>query len=171
MQETLDIAEPESKSLSPLWIIWVPRHVIRHYEVLIADFFKYFEHFQKVEIALVRIDLLEIVAAALYVAQVHIEDLLPIAQVPEHGKDFGRGVEEHLSYSTDTEVEPVIRALDQFDELLYPVNSSQDTAHAPVSSRRHTRIMLMARHPNTVLGGNRDHALEEMVNPLPKQIC
>src|SRR5207248_9652607 len=71
-----------------------------------------------VHVALIGVDLPEVVAAAPDVAEVDVDDLPAGAEPPDHVEDLFPGPLQQLTDGPLAEVEPVVRALPDPDEPL-----------------------------------------------------
>src|SRR5581483_6252735 len=127
LNQATDIAELEGEILAAAMLL-IARHargMIGHQEILIADFAIDFQRLDEIHIALVRKHLGdEIVAAAADIAEMDIEDLLAAAEPADHIADLVIGMIEALGYGALAEVQPVIGAFVQGDELLEATNGA-----------------------------------------------
>ena len=142
--------------------------MVGHQQIGITDLYINLECFDEVDITLVGVDLLEIIAVAPDIPEVHIEDLLPRAEIPDHLVNFLPGIVKHFRDCALAKVQTMIGALLDGDESLQPIHGAQHADQSLVAFGRHARIVGMARHPNLVLIGNGNHSLEEIGDSLPE---
>lgn len=96
--------------------------MVGHEHVLVADFLVGLDGFDHVDVTLVGVDLDEVVAVAADVAEVDVEDLVAGAEVADDVVDLGSGVGEHLGDGSLAEVEAVVGAFFDSDEVLKTVD-------------------------------------------------
>ena len=68
-----------------------------------------------------------------YIPEVHIEDLPPRAEIPDHLANFLPGVVKHLRDCALAKVQPMIGALRDGDESLQPIHGTQHADHSLVA--------------------------------------
>src|SRR5262249_54507976 len=125
----------------------------------------------EVDIALIRVDLLEIIAMAANVAEVHIEDLFPRAEVTDHVVNLLARILEHFGNSALAKIEAVIRAFFDGDKFLQPFRSAEYGVDAlKTFHRRHAGIVRVASHSDLVFVGHWNDPLEKIGDALPVNI-
>ena len=90
LNQRLDVAVAERERLILPRVVLVPRHVVGHHHVRIADLLQRPHHVEHVHVAFVREHLLEVVATAADVAEVDVEDLPARPEVADHVVNLGR---------------------------------------------------------------------------------
>src|SRR5947207_215166 len=83
--------------------------MVRHQQVRIAHFLVDLNRLDKIDVALVRIDLHKIVTMSADVSEVNIENLLPRAEVADHIIDLLAGIGQHFRDATLAEVQAIVR--------------------------------------------------------------
>src|SRR5206468_2730062 len=115
--------------------------------------------------------LLEPQEAAADVAEMYVEDFPARAKVADDVVDLLSRLLEHLADGALAEVQPVIPARRNGDEALQAFNAAQYGLDASKTlATRHARILRVARHPDLVFLGHRNHALEEVRDALPVRV-
>lgn len=99
--------------------------MVGHHQIGIIHLFKNLECFDEVDIDLVRVELLKIIAVAADVPEVHVEDLIPHTEIPDHVVNFLAGIIQHFWDRTLAEIQPVMRALFDRAEPLQRVRGAQ----------------------------------------------
>ena len=96
------------------------------------------------------------------VPEVDHEQLVALAEIADDVGDFLRWIVKHFGHRADAEIEAVVRTGGDFDEPLEALDGSQHAFDSLVALLGHARIMRMAGHPDFVVGGDRDHALQKV---------
>src|SRR5690349_21841541 len=99
--------------------------MVGHQQVRISDFTIDTNRLHEIDVTLVRINFLKVVPVAPDVPEVHVEDLLPRTEIPDHIINLAAGICEHLRHCSLAEVQTMIRAFADRDEALQPVDSSE----------------------------------------------
>src|SRR5207237_6486958 len=104
--------------------------------------------------------------AAADVAKVDVEDFLPRPEVADGVEDLLRRILQAFRNRALAEIEAVIGARADLDELLQPLDAAEDAADAAETVGQ-TRVVRMAGDPDLVLLGDRDDAVEEIGDARP----
>src|SRR5262249_8782956 len=111
---------------------------------------------------------LEIQEAAVDVAEVDVEDLAAAAEITDHVVDLLAGFFEHLGNGALAEIQTVIFAGDDVEELLEAIRAAQNAVNASEAFvARHAGVVRMARHADLVFLSYRDYAFQEIGDALP----
>lgn len=81
LNKTLDIPVPERKSLSPVYVVRVARHVIGHDHIGIVDLLEGHHDSQHVHVAFIGEDLLEVVSSTTNISEMNVENFLSRTKV------------------------------------------------------------------------------------------
>src|SRR6185312_3030397 len=136
----------------------------------IADLFIHAESFDEIDVAFIGIGLDEVVAMAPDVAEVDIENLLARSEVADHVIDFLAGIGQHFGDGPLAEVQSVIFAFANRDELLQAIHRAEYGVDALIAFGRHTRIVRVAGHADLILVSDRDDAVQKVSNAFPVTI-
>ena len=139
--------------------------VLNH--VLVADFLEGGHRFRGVEGTLIDRHLGELEPVAKDIAEVHIEDFLARAEVPDHVVEFLARIHQHLGNRSDAEVEPVIRAFLDRHKLLQAFNRGKHRVHTLIAFGRSGGVVRVACHTNLVLGCDWNDPLEKIGDAFP----
>ena len=120
------------------------RHVVRHQHVGITDLVQRASNRQHVEVAIVGIRLAKVVAMALDVAEVDVENLAALAEVAHDLADLTARVLQHFGHGADAEIQSVVGAFLDRDKSLQAIDRAQDIRDALKSRRRRAGIVRMA---------------------------
>src|SRR4051812_28173314 len=96
LYERANIAITVGERLKARGIVRRLWHVVGHQQVRIADFLVDLYRLDKVDIALVRIDLHKIVTMPANVPEMNVEDLLPRAEIADHIINFLTWIGQHF---------------------------------------------------------------------------
>ena len=107
VDQGLYIAKRKRMSLQGTGRIAVLRNVIGHHHTGVADVSQGLDDPVEIHIAIVRVHLLKIVPPPFDVAQMNIENLVPLAHPLDDRNDFGFRVFQPFGRGTQAEVEAV----------------------------------------------------------------
>src|ERR1039457_1287977 len=170
------VAEREGKRLpSPGVVARIARNarqVIRHDHAVVTNLFVDAHGLDHIHVAFVGKGFTEIEEAALDISEVNVEHLVPLAEVADDVKNFHARLLQHLGDGPLAEVQAMVGAGSDFDEVLQALYAAQDALDAAESlAPRHPGILWMASQPNLVLLGHRDDALQKVGDVLTAHLC
>src|SRR5580658_2856484 len=168
LNEAPNVAVGECERLQGARVGLCQRYMIGHEHILIPDFLVHLDRFHKIDIAFVREDLHKVIAVPANVAKVYVEDLLALTEVADHVEDLHAWILKILGDSSLAEVQSMIGALTDRDELLQPIDGAKHAIHALIALGRNARILRMAGHANLVLVRHRNHTVEKVSDALPE---
>ena len=143
--------------------------MVGHQHSIVPDLLVGADHLDEIDVPAIRECLLKVQKATLDVAKVDVEDLLLATQIADHLVDLLVGILEHFGYRSLAEIEAVVRAGVHVDKAFQSVKTAQhamDTAEA--FHFRHPWIVGVAGHLHLLLGRHRHHALQEVIDALPR---
>src|SRR5215467_343377 len=120
--QRFDITERESEALIVVLVTFDLRHMIRHHHAIETNLLIDAHGLQHIDIAVVDECLLEIQKPSADVPEMDVEDLFASAEVADDIENFFPRFLQHFGHSALAEVQPVIGALFDGDELLETIN-------------------------------------------------
>ena len=167
MQPGLDVAEAEGKGLDAAGIVVDFGDVVGHDHGVVAYFLVSAEGFEHVDGAVVGEGLGEAAEAAFDVAEMDVEDFFAGAEVADVVVDLFVGIDEAFADGSLAEVETVVGALFDGDELLQAFGGEDGFDAAPAFAFGHGGVVGVAGHFDFVFVGDGDNAIEEVGDAFP----
>src|SRR5262245_27292009 len=124
---------------------------------------------EEIHHSLIRIYFCEIVKPSLDIAHMYLMDLPAFGQILDDGKYFQSGSLQALSCCSKTQLEAVIRAI---NDSVVPLERIEDRRGVPIlraliAERKTGRVIGMACHADIVLLANGNYALKKVCDALP----
>src|SRR5437867_11630645 len=170
VQQPARVAEREGHEALAALVELGHRHVVRAQGARVAAALIGLDGLEHVDVAFVREGLLEVEVAAADVAEMDHEDAAGRCELLDH-RDHGLArLLEHLRDRALAEVEAVVAAVAESEELAQPVGRAHHVLDAVQAAHRIRRVMRMAREAHAGLVGRRHQAFDEELDRIPARL-